>query len=563
MAAALKLAEGGARVEVYEQHPYAGGMVGGAIPEYRLPNETFNRDLERLERLGVHVHYNMTAGRDIRLSELRANGFEYIVIMAGAQLGKKLGLDGEDCDGVMDALYFLRHAREGRPVATGKRTGIIGAGDTAMDCARTAWRLSEDAEVSVIYRRTIDQMPADREEIALLQQEGIGIEELAKPVRLLIEDGHLAGLVCRRMEYRGERDASGRKVPFEVPGSDFEIPLDTLILAISQHAVLDFFDDEPIETNRWGYIVADPVSFETSSPGVYAGGDVVNDGPSSIVEAVADAKAIARAILAQDDEPAPMLETQDVNDLILKRARRQWREPVPHTDLDARRNFDEVVLGFDEQQARAEAARCLDCDRYCSICVGVCPNLALQTWRMQPVERQLPVLGAESGGIQVAGHVPWRITQGFQIAVLTDFCNECGNCTTFCPTSGEPYRDKPRLYLERAEFEAQRDNAFMVSRLDGWVMEGRWAGETHRIELNGALHYRTHRFAATLDEDDFSIRHIEVIADLGDDEALSLEPCAVMYALLTGLRDSMPYLPTALPAEAAVAGKIAHPGYAE
>jgi putative selenate reductase len=563
MAAALKLAEGGARVEVYEQHPYAGGMVGGAIPEYRLPNETFNRDLERLERLGVHVHYNMTAGRDIRLSELRANGFEYIVIMAGAQLGKKLGLDGEDCDGVMDALYFLRHAREGRPVATGKRTGIIGAGDTAMDCARTAWRLSEDAEVSVIYRRTIDQMPADREEIALLQQEGIGIEELAKPVRLLIEDGHLAGLVCRRMEYRGERDASGRKVPFEVPGSDFEIPLDTLILAISQHAVLDFFDDEPIETNRWGYIVADPVSFETSSPGVYAGGDVVNDGPSSIVEAVADAKAIARAILAQDDEPAPMLATRDVNDLILKRARRQWREPVPHTDLDARRNFDEVVLGFDEQQARAEAARCLDCDRYCSICVGVCPNLALQTWRMQPVERQLPVLGAESGGIQVAGHVPWRITQGFQIAVLTDFCNECGNCTTFCPTSGEPYRDKPRLYLERAEFEAQRDNAFMVSRLDGWVMEGRWAGETHRIELNGALHYRTHRFAATLDEDDFSIRHIEVIADLGDDEALSLEPCAVMYALLTGLRDSMPYLPTALPAEAAVAGKIAHPGYAE
>jgi putative selenate reductase len=562
MALGQVLAEAGLEVDMFEAHPYAGGMVGGAIPAYRLPHETFDRDLARLGELGVKIHYNTTAGRDIHLSALREEGYRHIAIMTGAQLGKKLGLEGEQCEGVMDALYFLRNAKEGRPVPTGKRIGIIGAGDTAMDCARTAWRQA-DGDVSIIYRRTIDQMPADREEIALLQEEGIGIEELAKPVRLLIEDGHLAGIVCRRMEYRGERDASGRKVPFEVPGSDFEIPLDTLILAISQHAVLDFFAEEAIETNRWGYIVADPVTFETSMPGVYAGGDVVNDGPSSIVEAVADAKAIARAILGRANEPTPDLNAHDIVDLVARRARRQWREPAPHTPVESRRNFDEVMLGFDDQQAMTEAARCLDCDHYCSICVGVCPNLALQTWRCEPVELNLPVLQAKSGRIRVTGQTAWRVAQAFQIAVLTDFCNECGNCTTFCPTAGEPYRDKPRLYLDRAEFEAQSDNAFMVSGQDVWVMEARWAGETHRIEVNGSLQYSTPRIKATLEPGDFSVQHVEVVTNPADDETFSLEPCATMYALLTGLRDSMPYLPTALPTQVAAAGKIAHPGYAE
>ncbi len=298
MAAASELAQAGCAVEIFEMHPYAGGMVGGAIPEFRLPQAVFNRDLERLVQFGVKIHYNVKAGRDIHLSQLRRDGFDRVVIMVGAQLGKKLGLEGEDSEGVMDALYFLRQAREGSPARIGKHVGIIGAGDTAMDCARTAWRLS-DSRVSVIYRRTIDQMPADREEVALLAEEGIEVVELAKPQQLLVEDGKLRGLLCRSMEFRDERDASGRKIPFEVPGSEFEIPVDTLILAISQHAILDFFDEEPIAVNQWGYIKTDPESFETSVAGVYAGGDVVNDGPSSIVEAAADGKAIAASILGR------------------------------------------------------------------------------------------------------------------------------------------------------------------------------------------------------------------------------------------------------------------------
>ncbi len=563
MAAASVLAQAGCLVEIFEMHPYAGGMVGGAIPEFRLPQAIFNRDLERLLQLGVRIHYEVKAGRDIHLSQLRRDGFDRVVIMVGAQLGKKLGLDGEESDGVMDALYFLRQAREGHPAAIGKHVGIIGAGDTAMDCARTAWRQA-DSQISVIYRRSIDQMPADREEVTLLTDEGIAVVEMAKPQQLLIEDGALRGLLCRRMEFRGDRDASGRKIPHEVSDSEFEIPLDTLILAISQHAILDFFDEEPIEVNQWGYIKADPNSFETSVAGVYAGGDVVNDGPSSIVEAAADGKAIAGAILDQQAATKQAVGAFDTAELLRKRSQRQWRVPVPHTAIEGRHNFNEVVLTYSEQQAQTEAARCLDCHTYCSICVGVCPNMALQTWQTEAFEVQLPDLQLEADVITVKPGKSWSVEQAFQIAVLTDFCNECGNCTTFCPTAGEPYRDKPRLYLDRAEFESQQDNAFMVFRdADQWSMEARWQDRTHRIVLNGKLDYQGPLFNARLDPDTFNPEQIEAVAGTRESDVLSLEPAATMYVLLNGLSQSLPQLPTALPAGLAASGKIAHPGYVE
>ncbi len=501
MAAASELAGAGLGVEIFEMHPYAGGMVGGAIPGYRLPAGAIEQDLAAPLQKGVRIHYGVTAGRDVTLTQLRRDGFDHIVIMTGAQLGRKLGLEGEDCEGVMDALYFLRRCREGRPVEIGRHIGVIGAGDTAMDCARTARRLSAGtagARVSVIYRRTIDQMPADREEIACLLEEGIEVVELARPQELRVRGGLLESLVCRRMEYRGDRDDSGRKIPHEVKDSDFEIPLDSLIVAISQNALLDFFDGEAIAVNQQGYIEADPQTFETSVPGVYAGGDVANDGPSSIVEAAADGKAIATSILhrqgAGPGRPAVM--PFETSELIGRRAQREWRVPVPHTPVSERSNFDEVVLGYSQEQARREAARCLDCHRYCSLCVSVCPNLALQTFQADP-----------------SGHP--GLTQAYQIAVLADLCNECGNCTTFCPTSGQPYRDKPRLYVDRGEFLAQRDNAFMLIREENgrWSIEGRFGGATRR--LNDA-------------------------ADQADGET-----AATMGALLSGLKGSLPWLPTA------------------
>jgi putative selenate reductase len=375
MAAARELALAGCAVEVFEQHEYAGGMAGGTVPEYRLPGSVVAKDLKPLDELGVTFHYGKQAGRDFSLSQLRHDGFDSTVIAVGAQLGRSLGLEHEDCTGVIDALRFLREAREDKPTALGERIGVIGAGDTAIDCARVAKRLS-GREVCLVYRRTIDQMPAEREEIEQLLEEGIEVIELCKPHRLIVDDDALQGLVCRRMEYRGDRDASGRKIPHEMPGTDFEMPFDTLIVAISQGAMLDFLDGESIQINERGFIEVDPATFETSAAGVYAGGDVANDGPATIVKAAAAGKAIARAILGREaDAPIHDEAEADTVSLAYRKSRRAWRVPAPQLPLDHRQGFDEVMLTYDDDQAREEAARCLDCDVYCSLCVGVCPNL--------------------------------------------------------------------------------------------------------------------------------------------------------------------------------------------
>jgi putative selenate reductase len=555
ISAAAELAAAGCSVVVFEQYPYAGGMVGGAIPTYRLPQAKIDQDMAILDRLGVEVRYGVEVGKDLTLEELRAGGFESVVVAVGAQLAKRLGLEGEDAEGILDGIAFLRSVREGDPIAIGGRVAVIGAGDTAMDCARSAWRLG--AEVSVVYRRTIDQMPADREEVRALLEEGIEVVELATPVALHVEDGHLAGLVCRKNEYRGDRDPAGRKIPHEVEGSEFELPFDTMLLAISQHSVLDFFGEDAPRLTGGGYLETDAVTLETSVPGVYAGGDVGRFGPASIVKAAGDGKRMAAAILDRIDreaEPAHELPADRV-DLLRRRAHREFRIPVRETPLEERRSFDETIHTYTLEEAQAEASRCLDCDQICSICVGVCPNLAILTYASEPRNVQVPVVDVDGDTVEVISSAPYRVDQKLQVAVLTDFCNECGNCATFCPTAGLPYVDKPRLYLNEADFAAQSDNAFML--LEGGAMAGRWNGETHRITRNGDLTYETP--AATVHVDPVSWRVTGADAS-GTIEGIDLRPAAAMYALLDGLASSAPYLPTV--GEGA-GTRIGHPGYAE
>ena len=547
LAAARELARAGFGVTIFEVQAYAGGMVGGAIPEYRLPQARLDQDLAVLRRLGVEIRYGVRAGHDVTLEQLRADGFAAVFVAVGAQVARRLDLPGEDAEGIIDGVTFLRGVREGRPTGVGARVGVIGAGDTAMDCARSARRLGAGT-VSVIYRRTVDQMPADPEEIHDALAEGVHLVELASPVGLHVERGRLAGLVCTRTEYHGERDASGRKVPFDVPGSAFEIGLDTLIVAISQHALLDFFGDRPPELTHASYIAVDPVTFETSIPGVYAGGDVAAHGPSSIVRAAADGKRVAAAIAAAHGLTPPVAATADdpidVQALVVRRARREYRVPIRVTGLEDRTGFAETALGFTAEEAVAEASRCLDCHRICSLCVGVCPNMALLTYESEPVAADLPALVVRDGEIVAAasGH-RFVADQPLQIAVLTDFCNECGNCVTACPTSGAPYRDKPRLYLDRADFLAQESNAFMD--LGDGSMEGRFAGQTHRITMDGPIEYQAPTFRAMLEPSSLELLEASSTG-AGEGEELSLEPAAVMATLLAGLRRSMPHLPVAV-----------------
>ena len=566
LAAAEDLARAGMAVTVYEAHPYSGGMVGGAIPEYRLPQDKIDQDMRVLAELGVEFRYGQTAGKDFTLADLREDGFHSIFVAVGAQLPKYLGFDGEDSEGVIDALSFLRSVREGDPMTVGPTVGVIGAGDTAMDCVRSAKRVGA-GDVSLIYRRSIDQMPADPEEIHACVEEGIQIVELANPHSLRVGDGRLEALVVTKTEYRGDRDASGRKVPHDVPGSQYEIPLDTLILAISQHSLLDFFGDEAPELTGRGYLEVDPATFETSIAGVYAGGDVAADGPSSIVEAAADGQVAAAAIVAAtggapeatgDSTDGTWPET-DLHDLILRRARREYRVPIKFTPLTVRNTFGETVLQYTQAEAEAEASRCVDCDTICSLCVGVCPNMALLTYEMAPFAADVPAFSINDGELVETGTTRYRIDQPYQIAVLTDFCNECGDCVTACPTSGEPYKDKPRMYLDRAEFEAESDNAFMLSTEDDTAtLEARWGGETHRMAINGRVEYSSPTVQASFD-DRFTLAGLHATEGLADGTAISLEPAAAMYAFWRGLTDSMPQVPLV----AAAGTKIQHPGYRE
>jgi len=561
-AAAQELAYAGFSVTIFESRSYPAGMVGGAIPNYRIPQKDIAQDMAVLTELGVEIRYDHRIGVDGSLADLWAEGFSSIVIAVGAQRAKQLNLVGEESDGVMDALYFLRNAREGHPPSIGARVGVIGAGDTAMDCVRSALRLG-GREISLIYRRTIDQMPADREEIHAAIEEGIKIVELVRPSALQVKDGRLTGLVVSRTEYRGDRDDSGRKIPHDVPGSEYEIPLDTLILAISQHAVLDFFGDDMPELTRHGYLKTDPATFETTIPDVYAAGDVAAHGPSSIVVAAHDGKRVAAAIAARQGissaRPAEIMRKVDLRKMMVKRSRRQYRIQASHTPLDSRNTFTETQLSYTPEQAIAEAGRCLDCHEVCSLCVGVCPNMALVTYEMKPVRLSLPVLTVRNGEVEEGKAQSYGADQMLQIAVLTDLCNECGNCLTFCPTSGVPYADKPRLYLNRTDFEQETDNAFML--FDDGSIASRVDGQTHRLVRNGSIEYSSPRFTATLEKDTFELLQATP-TQTGEGETLSLQAAADMYILMRGISGSLPHLPV-VAADGSVGTRIPHPGYEE
>ncbi len=296
LAAATFLARAGRAVTVFEARPSSGGMVSATIPEYRAAHHAVERDLERVRRLGVEFRYGQDVGATISLDALREEGFATIVIAVGARRGRPLGIDGETTDGVFDGLDFLRAARTGDAPQIGRRIGIIGGGDVAMDCARTARRLT-DGEVTVFYRRTRKEMPAQDEELCDLLDEGGRLVELAAPRSLSVAEDRLSCVVMEKMEL-GPADESGRRRPQVVAGAEYEVALDTLIVAIGQVPDLGVFTGREVALTSSGYLEVNPETLETSLPGVYAGGDIIGTGPVSIVKAAGDGRRIAEAILA-------------------------------------------------------------------------------------------------------------------------------------------------------------------------------------------------------------------------------------------------------------------------
>ena len=294
MTAAYILAHEGYPCTIFDSLPEVGGMLSMGIPAYRLPREIINAEFDSLRNCGVKIEPNVTIGKDKTLADLKAEGFDAIFIGVGAHLSRKLGIEGEDLDGVLHGVDYLRRVNLGEKLNLGRNVVVCGGGNVAIDCARTALRTGSD-KVFILYRRTKAEMPASQAEVHHLEEEGVKIEMLAAPVKIHGENGKLTKIECIRMEL-GECDASGRCRPVPKEGSNFMIDADAIIPAISQDMDPTVNSGADLALARWGTFEVDDVTLQTSQEGVFAGGDAVL-GPQTVAKAIVQAKEASESII--------------------------------------------------------------------------------------------------------------------------------------------------------------------------------------------------------------------------------------------------------------------------
>jgi heterodisulfide reductase subunit A-like polyferredoxin len=378
LTAAAYLAQKGYPVTIFEALPVVGGMLHTGIPSYRLPRDILGEEVKTIQSLGVEIKTNSPVGPNLSIDDLFRQGYGAVFLAIGAHLDQKLGIPGEENPQVIPGVVFLRKANLGENVEIGQRVGVIGGGNVAIDAARTALRLGAK-EVTIIYRRSREEMPAYEEDIEEGAEEGTKFQFLTAPTEITSKDGKTVSLRCIRMEL-GEPDASGRRRPIPIRGSDFLMELDTIIPAIGQAPDLSFFKGMEIDTTPQGTMKVDPVTLQTSRQGVFAGGDAVT-GPWIAIEAVAAGKeaaiSIDRYLRGQNlsegrGKPEPKKARFEEIYAGQPKAPRERMERLPFEER--RRSFLEVKQSFTEDQAKREALRCLNCG-YCSEClqcVAVC-----------------------------------------------------------------------------------------------------------------------------------------------------------------------------------------------
>jgi len=367
LAAAHYLSLAGRRVTVFEAEATPGGMLVAAIPAYRLPRDVLEREIEALVDENVTLELNTALGRDFTLDGLFEDGYDAVFLALGAHRSRKLDVPGEEAEGVYPSMRFLKAFNlHGKSLARG-RVGVVGGGNSAVDAARVAVRQKGVENVTIFYRRTREEMPAYDEEIEAALDEGIELVTLVSPTALEQKKGRLTGAKFIKNEL-GDRDASGRRRPVAVAGSEYVVPLDTLIVAISEEPEVEGVGPE-VGVTGWGTLQADPETFETGKPGVFAGGDVVR-GPNTVVEALADGKnaaaVIGRYLRGEDLKVPAAVRLPEVYVPPAEGAEADAgaaRAAAPHLGPEKRtRNFAEVELGLTEGAARCEARRCLRCD---------------------------------------------------------------------------------------------------------------------------------------------------------------------------------------------------------
>ncbi len=404
LSAAWFLAKNGVDATVFEKRDAIGGVIEQVAPDFRISKQAISQDMALIGKMGVKFRLGVDA--DFSIEALQQQGYQYVFIAIGAWKAVELKL--ELCDrGVVNALEFLEAFNKNRAaLRMGRTIAVVGAGNSAMDAARSAIRLPGVEKVMIVYRRTQKQMPADEEELRLALQEGVIFEELLSPVSF--SQGILR---CQRMKL-GAPDASGRRSPLAV--DEFvEIAADNVIAAVGEQVESDLLRHNGLALDAKGRIIFDPQTLETSVKGVYIGGDAAR-GPATIVEGIADGTRFAKRVLALEGRTASETSGAAIN------REQQTRE------IQAKKG----VLKNADQPAQ-ESNRCLECSSLCNICVEVCPNRA-------------------------------NLAISDQVVHLDGLCNACGNCEAFCPYDSAPYKDKFTLFDNHADFAASSNAGFVA-----------------------------------------------------------------------------------------------------
>jgi len=309
--------------------------------------------------------------------------------------------------------------------------------------------------------------------------------------------------------------------------------------------VLDFLDGLELKRNSNGYLVVDPRTRETSVPGLFAGGDVVH-GASSVILAIADGRAVAEGIASRHGlvlQPEPLLEKGQADAALMeKKGRLAGAQKVPVLPLTDRHGFDEVLKPFTAESAALEASRCLDCDDLCSLCVTVCPNRANMAYGIEPFTLHLPRLVQRQGRLVAEGAQAFRVDQRVQTLNIADYCNDCGNCDTFCPAAGAPYKDKPRFWIDAEGYREAKGDAFrLIRRPAGLVIEARLGGKNHSLEVLGdTAQYRNDLITARFQTGTWALLDWSARGVLPEGTQVDLQSSGTLIALLS--------VETALPA---------------
>jgi putative selenate reductase len=538
LAAAAFLALNGVRATIFEARDRPGGMMR-AVPPFRLPREVFERDIDRILALGVELRLNAPVTGPPE--DLLGQGFDAVYLASGFQRDAPLRVPGSDGAGVLPALRLLDRSRRGERVDLGRRVVVIGGGDTAMDAVRTAQRFSGQP-VTLLYRRTRREMPADEEELDGALAEGNILQELVTPVEVLRTAGRVVGVKCVRNSL-GNPGPDGRRSPAAVPGSEFVVPCDAVVVAVGQLPELAFLDGSRVTRHEGGGVVVDEATRCAGPDGVFAGGDVVIE-PGSIISACADGRAAAEAIctrlgLTFTERPwtRPVLSPEDILAVKAARARRSPAASPKMLPVAERGGFALIESTLTDAEAREEALRCLQCTTFCDKCVEVCPNRANYTFTIEPIHWTLPLLAIVEGDARVVGLEEFRIVQNRQILHVDDFCNECDNCQTFCVHHGRPYTDKPRLFLDAGSFEAEESNAF---RIEGSTVRRREQGAESRLTMGPGVRTYDDGVVRVALTDEWRV--IEAAALSPWTGSRSLRPAAEMTILYDGISTTLPFL---------------------